>query len=65
MLYTERAHFYHRYKIVNMLQGSENMTTTVLLSCFDMLRVAYRELILWVLLEPEWAGFGYDWWQFS
>ncbi|XP_017245108.2 protein NUCLEOLAR FACTOR 1 [Daucus carota subsp. sativus] len=60
MLYTERAHFYHRYKIrgiqnliiyslperkefypeiVNMLQGSENMTTTVLLSCFDMLRL--------------------------
>ncbi|KAK1394264.1 U3 small nucleolar RNA-associated protein 25 [Heracleum sosnowskyi] len=60
MLYTERAHFYHRYKIrgiqnliiyslperkefypeiVNMLQGSENMTTTVLFSCFDMLRL--------------------------
>ncbi|KAJ4957649.1 hypothetical protein NE237_024760 [Protea cynaroides] len=56
MLYTERAHFYHRYKIrgiqnliiyslperkefypeiVNMLEGSDNMTCTVLFSSFD------------------------------
>ncbi|KAJ4711566.1 U3 small nucleolar RNA-associated protein 25-like [Melia azedarach] len=60
MLYTERAHFYHRYKIrgiqnliiyslperkefypeiVNMLEGSHNMTCTVLFSLFDMLRL--------------------------
>ncbi|XP_044488167.1 U3 small nucleolar RNA-associated protein 25 [Mangifera indica] len=60
MLYTERAHFYHRYKIrgiqnlimyslperkefypeiVNMLEGSHNMTCTVLFSRFDMLRL--------------------------
>ncbi|OVA17570.1 Digestive organ expansion factor [Macleaya cordata] len=60
MLYTERAHFYHRYKIrgiknliiyslperkefypeiVNMLEGSENMTCTVLFSRLDQLRL--------------------------
>ncbi|XP_043713689.1 U3 small nucleolar RNA-associated protein 25 [Telopea speciosissima] len=60
MLYTERAHFYHRYKIrgiqnliiyslperkefypeiVNMLEGSHNMTCTVLFSCFDQFRL--------------------------
>ncbi|KAI9168766.1 hypothetical protein LWI28_001628 [Acer negundo] len=60
ILYTERAHFYHRYKIrgiqnliiyslpdrkefypeiVNMLEGSHNMTCTVLFSCFDQLRL--------------------------
>ncbi|RVW45834.1 Digestive organ expansion factor-like [Vitis vinifera] len=59
MLYTERAHFYHRYKIrgiqnliiyslperkefypeiVNMLEGSHNMTCTVLFSRFDQFR---------------------------
>ncbi|KAI4344436.1 hypothetical protein L6164_011665 [Bauhinia variegata] len=58
MLYTERSHFYHRYKIrgvqdiiiyslperkefypeiVNMLDGSNNMTCTVLFSCLDKL----------------------------
>ncbi|PHT83483.1 hypothetical protein T459_11926 [Capsicum annuum] len=36
MLYTERAHFYHRYKVVNMLQGS---SCTVLFSHFDQLRL--------------------------
>uniref|UniRef100_A0A7N0VFN5 U3 small nucleolar RNA-associated protein 25 n=1 Tax=Kalanchoe fedtschenkoi TaxID=63787 RepID=A0A7N0VFN5_KALFE len=60
MLYTERAHFYHRYKIrgvqnlivystperkefypeiVNMLEGSQNMTATVLFSKYDKLRL--------------------------
>lgn len=60
MLYTERAHFYHRYKIrgiqnliiyslperkefypeiVNMLEGSHNMTCTVLFSRFDQFRL--------------------------
>ncbi|XP_074289527.1 protein NUCLEOLAR FACTOR 1-like [Silene latifolia] len=61
MLYTERAHFYHRYKIrgiknlivyslperkefypevLNMLEESQNMTsTTVLFSRFDQLRL--------------------------
>ncbi|KAJ7955815.1 U3 small nucleolar RNA-associated protein 25 [Quillaja saponaria] len=60
MLYTERSHFYHRYKIrgvqnliiyslperkdfypeiVNMLDGSQNMTCSVLLSRFDMYRL--------------------------
>lgn len=60
ILYTERSHFYHRYKIrgiqnliiyslperkefypeiVNMLEGSQNMTCTVLFSRFDMLRL--------------------------
>ncbi|XP_048134346.1 U3 small nucleolar RNA-associated protein 25-like isoform X2 [Rhodamnia argentea] len=60
MLYTERAHFYHRYKIrgiqnliiyslperkelypeiVNMLEGSHGMTSTVLFSRFDQLRL--------------------------
>ncbi|KAK2636941.1 hypothetical protein Ddye_031733 [Dipteronia dyeriana] len=60
ILYTERAHFYHRYKIrgiqnliiyslperkefypeiVNMLEGSHNMTCTVLFSRFDQLRL--------------------------
>ncbi|KAL9314724.1 hypothetical protein ACSQ67_020176 [Phaseolus vulgaris] len=60
MLYTERSHFYHRYKIrgvqnliiyslperkefypeiVNMLNGSNNMTCTVLFSCLDKLRL--------------------------
>ncbi|OWM86976.1 hypothetical protein CDL15_Pgr016012 [Punica granatum] len=60
MLYTERAHFYHRYKIrgiqnliiyslperkefypeiVNMLNGSDIMTCTVLFSKFDQLRL--------------------------
>ncbi|XP_022135100.1 U3 small nucleolar RNA-associated protein 25 [Momordica charantia] len=60
MLYTERAHFYHRYKIrgiqnliiyslperkefyteiVNMLDGSQNMTCRVLFSPFDQLRL--------------------------
>ncbi|KAL9421063.1 hypothetical protein AB3S75_038596 [Citrus x aurantiifolia] len=60
ILYTERSHFYHRYKIrgiqnliiyslperkefypeiVNMLEGSHNMTCTVLFSRFDMLRL--------------------------
>ncbi|CAO2824560.1 unnamed protein product [Amaranthus hypochondriacus] len=60
MLYTERAHFYHRYKIrgiqniiiyslperkefypevLNMLDGSHNMTSTVLFSRFDSLRL--------------------------
>ncbi|CAI9088373.1 OLC1v1022682C1 [Oldenlandia corymbosa var. corymbosa] len=60
MLYTERAHFYHRYKIrgtqnlfvyslperkefypeiVNMLEGSQNMSCTVLFSRFDLLRL--------------------------
>uniref|UniRef100_A0A7N0UUN4 non-specific serine/threonine protein kinase n=1 Tax=Kalanchoe fedtschenkoi TaxID=63787 RepID=A0A7N0UUN4_KALFE len=50
MLYTERAHFYHRYKstperkefypeVVNMLDGSQNMTATVLFSKYDKLRV--------------------------
>ncbi|KVI01455.1 Digestive organ expansion factor, predicted [Cynara cardunculus var. scolymus] len=29
MLYTERAHFYHRYKIVNMLEGSHSMNCTL------------------------------------
>ncbi|CAJ1975879.1 unnamed protein product [Sphenostylis stenocarpa] len=60
MLYTERSHFYHRYKIrgvqnliiyslperkefypeiVNMLDGSNNMTCTVLYSCLDKFRL--------------------------
>lgn len=60
MLYTERSHFYHRYKIrgvqnliiyslperkefypeiVNMLDGSDNMTCTVLFSFLDKLRL--------------------------
>ncbi|XP_027901683.1 U3 small nucleolar RNA-associated protein 25 [Vigna unguiculata] len=60
MVYTERSHFYHRYKIrgvqnliiyslperkefypeiVNMLDGSNNMTCTVLFSCLDKLRL--------------------------
>ncbi|KAI4372628.1 hypothetical protein MLD38_010834 [Melastoma candidum] len=60
MLYTERAHFYHRYKIrgiksliiyslperkefypeiVNLLEGSEEMTCSVLFSRFDHLRL--------------------------
>lgn len=60
MLYTERAHFYHRYKIkgiqnliiyslpqrkefypevLNMLEGSHNMTCTVLFSRFDQLQL--------------------------
>ncbi|XP_074307708.1 protein NUCLEOLAR FACTOR 1-like isoform X2 [Silene latifolia] len=60
MLYTERAHFYHRYKIrgvrnlivyslperkefypeiLNMLEESQNMTSTVLFSRFDQLRL--------------------------
>ncbi|XP_071924623.1 protein NUCLEOLAR FACTOR 1-like isoform X3 [Coffea arabica] len=60
MLYTERAHFYHRYKIraiqkliiyslperkefypeiVNMLEGSQNMSCTVLFSRFDQFRL--------------------------
>lgn len=60
MLYTERAHFYHRYKIraiqnliifslperkefypeiVNMLDGSNDMTCTVLFSHFDQFRL--------------------------
>ncbi|KAL2923705.1 Digestive organ expansion factor-like protein, partial [Bienertia sinuspersici] len=60
MLYTERAHFYHRYKIrgiqniiiyslperkefypeiLNMLEGSHDMTCTVLFSRFDQLRL--------------------------
>ncbi|KAI5664894.1 hypothetical protein M9H77_24217 [Catharanthus roseus] len=60
MLYTERAHFYHRYKIramqnliiyslperkefypeiVNMLEGSQDMTCTVLFSRFDQFRL--------------------------
>lgn len=60
MLYTERSHFYHRYKIrgiqnliiyslperkefypevLNMLEGSQNMTCTVLFSLFDQLRL--------------------------
>uniref|UniRef100_A0A7C8YSV0 U3 small nucleolar RNA-associated protein 25 n=1 Tax=Opuntia streptacantha TaxID=393608 RepID=A0A7C8YSV0_OPUST len=60
MLYTERAHFYHRYKIkgiqnliiyslperkefypevLNMLEGSHNMSCTVLFSRFDQLRL--------------------------
>lgn len=60
MLYTERAHFYHRYKIrgiqslimyslperkefypeiVNMLDGSDNMTCRVIFSPFDHLRL--------------------------
>ncbi|KAI4387618.1 hypothetical protein MLD38_000038 [Melastoma candidum] len=39
MLYTERAHFYHRYKIVNLLEGSEEMTCSVLFSRFDHFRL--------------------------
>ncbi|KAH7544699.1 hypothetical protein FEM48_Zijuj01G0013400 [Ziziphus jujuba var. spinosa] len=60
MLYTERMHFYHRYKIrgirnlifyslperkdfylemVHMLEGSNDMTSTALFSCFDLPRV--------------------------
>nr|POE48247.1 digestive organ expansion factor like [Quercus suber] len=60
MLYTERAHFYYRYKIrgiqnliiyslperkefypeiVNMLDGSRNMSCTVLFSHFDQFRL--------------------------
>ncbi|GAB2275258.1 hypothetical protein Dimus_010018 [Dionaea muscipula] len=60
ILYTERAHFYHRYKIrgvqnliiyalperkefyqeiVNMLEGSVNMTCTVLFSRFDQFQL--------------------------
>ncbi|XP_030930139.1 U3 small nucleolar RNA-associated protein 25 isoform X2 [Quercus lobata] len=60
MLYTERAHFYYRYKIrgiqnliiyslperkefypeiVNMLDGSHNMSCTVLFSRFDQFRL--------------------------
>ncbi|TKY72738.1 U3 small nucleolar RNA-associated protein 25 [Spatholobus suberectus] len=60
MLYTERSHFFHRYKIrgvqnliiyslperkefypeiVNMLDGSDNMTCTILFSCLDKLRL--------------------------
>ncbi|XP_047316686.1 U3 small nucleolar RNA-associated protein 25 [Impatiens glandulifera] len=60
MLYTERSHFYHRYKIrgmknliiyslperndfypeiVNMLEDSHNMSTTVLFSRFDQLKL--------------------------
>ncbi|XP_030523611.2 U3 small nucleolar RNA-associated protein 25 isoform X2 [Rhodamnia argentea] len=60
MLYTERAHFYHRYKIrgmqnliiyslperkefypeiVNMLEGSHDLTCTVLFSRFDQIRL--------------------------
>ncbi|XP_020695479.1 digestive organ expansion factor homolog isoform X1 [Dendrobium catenatum] len=60
MLYTERAHFYHRYKIrgiknliiyslperkefypeiVNMLEGSKNMSCSVLFSRFDLYRL--------------------------
>ncbi|KAK6923621.1 U3 small nucleolar RNA-associated protein 25 [Dillenia turbinata] len=60
MLYTERAHFYHRYKIrgiqnliiyslperkefypeiVNMLEGSNNMTCTVLFSRIDQFKL--------------------------
>ncbi|KAL2997699.1 hypothetical protein AAZX31_09G055200 [Glycine max] len=60
MVYTERSHFYHRYKIrgvqnliiyslperkefypeiVNMLDGSDNMTCTVLFSYLDKLRL--------------------------
>ncbi|KAF5179975.1 U3 small nucleolar rna-associated protein [Thalictrum thalictroides] len=60
MLYTERAHFYHRYKIrgiknlimyslperkefypeiINMLEGSEEMSCTVLFSRLDQLRL--------------------------
>lgn len=60
LLYTERMHFYHRYKIrgiknllfyslperkefypeiVNMVEGSDNVTTTTLFSRFDQLRL--------------------------
>lgn len=60
MLYTERAHFYHRYKIrgiqnlivyslperkefypeiVNMLEGSQSMTCTVLFNRLDQLKL--------------------------
>ncbi|KAL5712815.1 hypothetical protein ACHQM5_014946 [Ranunculus cassubicifolius] len=60
MLYSERAHFYHRYKIrgmknliiyslperkefypeiVNMIEGSEELSCTVLFSQFDKLRL--------------------------
>ncbi|XP_024934959.2 protein NUCLEOLAR FACTOR 1 isoform X2 [Ziziphus jujuba] len=60
MLYTERMHFYHRYKIrgirnlifyslperkdfylemVHMLEGSNDMTSTALFSCFDLPRL--------------------------
>ncbi|KAG0498385.1 hypothetical protein HPP92_003076 [Vanilla planifolia] len=60
MLYTERAHFYHRYKIrgiknlviyslperkefytemVNMLEGSNSMSCSVLFSRFDLYRL--------------------------
>ncbi|KAF9618611.1 hypothetical protein IFM89_002306 [Coptis chinensis] len=60
MLYTERSHFYHRYKIrgmknliiyslperkefypevMNMLEGSDDLTCTVLFSRFDQLRL--------------------------
>ncbi|XP_020593314.1 U3 small nucleolar RNA-associated protein 25 isoform X2 [Phalaenopsis equestris] len=60
MLYTERAHFYHRYKIrgitnliiyslperkefypeiLNMLEGSKNMSCSVLFSRFDLFRL--------------------------
>ncbi|KAF4381250.1 hypothetical protein G4B88_009578 [Cannabis sativa] len=60
MLYTERMHFYHRYKIrgiknlmfyslperkefypeiVNMVEGSDNLTSTTLFSRFDQLRL--------------------------
>ncbi|KAF4353467.1 hypothetical protein G4B88_020181, partial [Cannabis sativa] len=62
MLYTERMHFYHRYKIrgiknlmfyslperkefypeiVNMVEGSDNLTSTTLFSRFDQLRTWY------------------------
>ncbi|KAL0337145.1 UNVERIFIED_CONTAM: Digestive organ expansion factor [Sesamum calycinum] len=39
MLYTERAHFYYRYKIVNLLEESDSMNCTVLFSRLDHLRL--------------------------
>ncbi|KAL0426679.1 UNVERIFIED_CONTAM: Digestive organ expansion factor [Sesamum latifolium] len=39
MLYTGRAHFYYRYKIVNLLEESDSMNCTVLFSRLDHLRL--------------------------
>ncbi|KAK6152161.1 hypothetical protein DH2020_014796 [Rehmannia glutinosa] len=39
MLYTERAHFYYRYKIVNLLEESDSMNCRVLFSRLDHLRL--------------------------
>ncbi|KAL6637835.1 hypothetical protein ACP70R_025407 [Stipagrostis hirtigluma subsp. patula] len=39
LLYSERSHFYHRYKLINMLGESKNPKCSVLFSRLDLLKL--------------------------